>query len=1066
MNCNSYQIMYSIRILILWIIFQITAASDGICNYELLRDTTIKPDNISQDATKSLFKIDDADACGQKCCDIDGCMAGMFRIEDQICLLINCDEVPGGCVFQDDNLPIVTIRVKRESKKGDDAIKVEESNNNLDASTNEENIVSVGTNNKDNNDIIQTSAIPTVHVSNSKNNISDTGSGMESPLSSTVGIGNSPHEETSKSLNTMAPSVEVTTSKPPSSSTVSTSTVPNTSPAPSATTITSTSTSSTLATTTKSTTVERIKLTVSTGGNQEIRLPVDSVAIHADVSPLSDHPYDYLWKLIKHPEDFQGTQSGIETETLKLATLTQGEYEFKVEVSGENSYGEASVNITVLPKLRVNKPPVAVISPTFQELTLPTDSTLLDGSQSHDDDGIETYEWEEVEGPLQANINKDKNGNLPNEKVLKITGLIVGNYTFKLTVTDTDKVTDYTEAIIIVKNKIDNPPIANAGSNQVIHLPQTSAVLCGNDSTDDWGIVNYKWSLSPDSKKDVVDMQGARKKCIELSNLEVGDYTFQLTVTDEAGQEDTAKVTIIVQPESNHPPLANAGTDQQLLLPLENGVVTGNLDGSASKDDKSITTRLWKMTSGPQPVTIVKPDDLVTSVTGITKPGKYVMTLTVTDADGASSSDDVVITVKEEQPPIALAGSDIILTLPDNVAMLDGSKSTDDYGITEYEWIRSDKSPAAGYFLNESNHQAVLHVAGLVQGSFTFILKVTNIRGKSSQDEARVTVVSDPLTDNLVELHLDANILRFDEAQKQTVIKQLEVLLSLQPDDKIIVTDVFAEHGTGHMIVLFYVKSKDGQILPAMTVTDSLNSKLKYDVDFLEFKFLRADTYVCENTCSGHGRCHSGTHDCECDLFWMENFFRVYMGDGKRNCDWSVLYVGIVTFIIITLFSCAMWFFACFCLKKRNKRSPNRRRKNYTTHDKARYEKLPMKPHRNGHVRKNGYVRPGVTAYKSSSIMRSISSSTSSLSDSDAAKEHTLFERKRLLLSSNGGGRPNGAFDPIEADFAKVKVRKSSSSSFSKNSNNSAQRGENYNPSFGHQSTLLRVRNSDEEDIL
>lgn len=1038
-------------------IFQITAANDEICTYELLHDTTVSPDHITKDATARLSDIDDADACGQKCCDVEGCSAGMFRAEDSVCLLINCDKVVGGCAFQDNDIGIISFQVERNLKEG------VLSDDHLNTNTNEEREETssqdkIPENNLISNSGFQTSAIPTVDKV-SKNISLDTGSGMElSHIYSTV-IASKSGEISGSSETTPGVESEVTTPIPSPSTTV----VPASTTPPSTTTI-STSTSTTIPTT-KPTTIEQTKLIVTTGGNQEIRLPIDSVTVHALVSPISDKDYDYLWKLMKHPEDFQGTQSGIETETLKLTTLTQGEYEFKVEVRGDNAYGEASVNVTVLPKLRVNKPPVAVISPTFQELTLPTDSTLLDGSQSHDDDGIETYEWEEVQGPLQANINKDKNGNLPNEKVLKITGLIVGNYTFKLTVTDTDKVTNSTEATIIVKNKIDNPPIANAGSNQVIHLPQTSAVLCGNDSTDDWGIVNYKWSLSPDSKKDVVDMQGARKKCIELSNLEVGDYTFQLTVTDEAGQEDTAKVTIIVQPESNHPPLADAGKDQQLLLPLENGVVTVNLDGSASKDDKSITTRLWKMTSGPQSVTIVKADELETSVTGITKPGKYIMTLTVTDADGASSSDDVVINVKEEQPPIAVAGSDIILTLPDNVAMLDGSKSTDDYGITEYEWSRSDKSPAAGHFLNESNHQAVLHIAGLVQGSYTFILKVTNVRGKSSQDEARVTVVSDPLTDNLVELHLDANILRFDEAQKQTVIKQLEVLLSLQPDDKIIVTDVFAEHGTGHLVVLFYVKPKDGEVLPAMTITDTLNSKLKSDVGFLDFKFLRADTFVCENSCSGHGRCHSGTHDCECDLFWMENFFRVYVGDGKRNCDWSVLYVGIITFIVITLVSCAMWFLACFCLRKRGKKSPNRRRKNYTTHDKARYEKLPMKPHRNGHVRKNGYVRPGVTAYKSSSLMRSISSSTSSLSDTDEAKEHTLFERKRLLLSSNGGGRFNSTFDPVEADFAKVKIRKSSSSSLSKNSNNSAQRSESRNSAtFGHQSTLLRVGNSDEEE--
>lgn len=49
-----------------------------------------------------------------------------------------------------------------------------------------------------------------------------------------------------------------------------------------------------------------------------------------------------------------------------------------------------------------------------------------------------------------------------------------------------------------------------------------------------------------------------------------------------------------------------------------------------------------------------------------------------------------------EQPPVAKAGPDITITLPDNVAILDGSESTDDYGIEEFQWTRTPKSPAAG----------------------------------------------------------------------------------------------------------------------------------------------------------------------------------------------------------------------------------------------------------------------------------------------------------------------------------------------------------------------------------
>lgn len=43
-------------------------------------------------------------------------------------------------------------------------------------------------------------------------------------------------------------------------------------------------------------------------------------------------------------------------------------------------------------------------------------------------------------------------------------------------------------------------------------------------------------------------LQGVRTPILQLSAMQEGDYTFQLTVTDSSGQQDTAQVTVIVQP--------------------------------------------------------------------------------------------------------------------------------------------------------------------------------------------------------------------------------------------------------------------------------------------------------------------------------------------------------------------------------------------------------------------------------------------------------------------------------------------------------------------------------------
>jgi hypothetical protein len=64
-------------------------------------------------------------------------------------------------------------------------------------------------------------------------------------------------------------------------------------------------------------------------------------------------------------------------------------------------YGEAMANVTVLPALRLNLPPRAVIVPASQTVTLPTSSAILDGTQSSDDSGtVASYAWEIHSGPL------------------------------------------------------------------------------------------------------------------------------------------------------------------------------------------------------------------------------------------------------------------------------------------------------------------------------------------------------------------------------------------------------------------------------------------------------------------------------------------------------------------------------------------------------------------------------------------------------------------------------------------------------------------------------------------
>uniref|UniRef100_A0A669F288 KIAA0319 like n=1 Tax=Oreochromis niloticus TaxID=8128 RepID=A0A669F288_ORENI len=742
------------------------------------------------------------------------------------------------------------------------------------------------------------------------------------------------------------------------------------------------------------------ELVVSAGESVEVTLPRSEVELNAFVVPTPPNGTNYAfdWRLKTHPKDYSGEMEGKHSKTLKLSKLTVGLYEFEVTVDGEGAHGEGYVNVTVKPEPRVNKPPVAVVSPKFQEISLPTSSTVIDGSQSTDDDKVVAWHWEEVKGPLrEEKVSADT-------PVLTLTSLVPGNYTFSLTVTDSDGATNSTQATLSVNKAKDYRPVANAGPNQVIQLPRNSITLNGNQSTDDHDSLSYEWSLSPESKDKVVEMQGVRTPILQLSAMQEGDYTFQLTVTDSAGQQDTSQVTVIVQPENNKPPVADAGPEKELTLPMDHTTLYGN----KSHDDQKIATYHWTKTSGPDGVKIENADSAVATVTGL-KVGTYEFTLTVTDDRKLESSDTVMVIVKEEkdQPPVAHVVSSPPISLPVRTATLDGSQSTDDKGGLSYLWTREDTSPAAGDVLNNSDHQAVLFLGNLVEGKYSFILTVTDSKGQSSKGRGTVEVKPDVRERDLVELVLEVSVSQVSQRQRDMLLRQVGVLLGVLDSD-IIVREIsaFNEHSTR---LVFLVSGGPGRPpLSGRNVALGLRNKLrKQKNDFLIFKARRVDTVICQLNCSGHGECDSFTRRCVCQPFWMENFIRAQFGDAESNCEWSVLYVTIASFMIVVAAATFVWGIVCCC--KRRKSKVRRSKSRYKMLEADEQDCLELQLPRAGKLDIN--TKGPVPAPTSSALMHSDSDLDSD--EGQGGIPWTDQERGQLLRPQNGSLR-NGQ-GPVRA---------------------------------------------------
>ncbi|HYG75080.1 MAG TPA: PKD domain-containing protein [Planctomycetota bacterium] len=129
----------------------------------------------------------------------------------------------------------------------------------------------------------------------------------------------------------------------------------------------------------------------------------------------------------------------------------------------------------------------------------------------------------------------------------------------------------------------------------------------------------------------------------------------------------------------NMAPVANAGADQTVKSD-ETGTATVTLDGSASSDaDGGTLSFAWSWTEGTETKTATGPGPAVTLPVGTTE-----ITLTVTDGQGGSATDSVLITVEDGTGPevTGLKASPDVLWPPNHkmVEVTISAEATDNSG--------------------------------------------------------------------------------------------------------------------------------------------------------------------------------------------------------------------------------------------------------------------------------------------------------------------------------------------------------------------------------------------------
>ena len=398
--------------------------------------------------------------------------------------------------------------------------------------------------------------------------------------------------------------------------------------------------------------------------------------------------------------------------------------------------------------ITVNAPPLANAG---ADATVNSGGTIpLDGTGSSDTGvGTLTYAWTRPAGATETLTDVDTA--TPSFTAAALApGAADVTHVFTLTVTDANGATNTDTVTITVVNA---PPVANAGPDRTVASGERFT-LTGIGTDGDGTVAFYRWILVSSELPAGVPVPPVFGSAAEFSFTAVtlapgaadAQYIFRLLVTDDDEETHTDTVTITV----NAPPLANAGADATV-----NSGGTIPLDGTGSSDTGVGTlTYAWTRPAGATG-TLTDVDTATPSFTAAAlAPGAadvtHVFTLTVTDANGATNTDTVTITVVNA-PPVANAGPDRTVASGERFT-LTGIGTDGDGTVAFYRWILVSSELPVGVPVPpvfgsaaEFSFTAVTLAPGAADAQYIFRLLVTDDDEETHTDTVTITVNAPPL---------------------------------------------------------------------------------------------------------------------------------------------------------------------------------------------------------------------------------------------------------------------------------------------------------------------------------
>jgi PKD repeat protein len=400
--------------------------------------------------------------------------------------------------------------------------------------------------------------------------------------------------------------------------------------------------------------------------------------------------------------EYDGDVIKLDGQSNQFTFITVGMYVVKLNVTdAAGLWSVAIMNITVL-----DTTPPTTDAGTDQEVDQHA-VVILNGNSSWDNMGIVNWTWEfRYDGEDVQLFGSIR------EFMLSTAGVYI------ITLTTTDAAGNQGADQLIITVRDTTPPLANAGPDIEVNQGQ-EVELDASRSTDNVGVKGAVWTF---------EYEGETRELFGTTTSfifnEPGTYIVTVNVSDSAGNWDTDELEIRVIDIT--PPVANAGSDIDID---QHG--TAALDGSGSMDNVAIISWTWTFKYDDQNKTLE--GEAVTFIFEI--PGIYNVNLLVVDAIGNNATDTVNVVVHDIEPPVAIAGEDMIVRIGEEINF-DGSESKDNVGIVQMVWT----------FVHDGKEVRLTGERPTYEftktGSYNVTLKVYDDEGNSGTDTIFITVRS------------------------------------------------------------------------------------------------------------------------------------------------------------------------------------------------------------------------------------------------------------------------------------------------------------------------------------